>query len=256
VSAAAATHGLRLPVSGHVREARRRAARAGAALAAATAGGYLLSGEVLDLLRAPILALASSHDASLNYATVTGAFDLRVRIALVLGLAGSAPVWLFQLAAFVAPGLTRRERACTMGFLLAALPLFAGGCAAGLALFPHMVQLLTGLAGGEDSTFLDASAYFDFVTKVVLGTGLAFTLPVFVVLLNVLGVLPAATIRRGWRLGLVGVLAVSALITPPADVLSMFLVAVPMAALLAGAWAIAHLHDRRAARRSAEPCSD
>jgi sec-independent protein translocase protein TatC len=113
-----------------------------------------------------------------------------------------------------------------------------------------MVEILTGFAPAEDSTILTASYYVDFVMKIVVAIGIAFVLPVFMVMLNVLGLVSARTLRRSWRLIVVAITLFSALVTPAADVLAMFMVAVPMSALFAAALLVAHLHDRRAARRA------
>lgn len=239
-----------MPLASHLREARTRGIRAAVALVIGIVIGYLISDVVLDVLRIPVEQLALSRNASLNYDSVTGAFELKLKIALFAGIVISSPVWLFELARFAAPGMTRREKGHTFGFFFAALALFAAGCATGFALFPHMVDLLAGFASDQDSTILSASYYVDFVMKVVIATGIAFALPVFVVLLNLLGVLPARTLRRGWRLIVVAIVVFAALVTPAADVLSMFLVALPMAALFAAAVVIAHLHDRRVSRRA------
>lgn len=215
----------------------------------ASPSGFWLSDQILEVLRAPVEQIAQSQDASLNYDTVTGAFDLKLKIALFAGVIGSSPVWLAELFAFVTPGLTHRERRYTVGFLAAAIPLFAGGCAFGFLLFPHMVEMLAGFSSTEDSTILNAGYYVDFVMKMVLAIGVAFVLPVFVVVLNLLGLLSSQTLRRGWRAIVVVIVLFSALVTPAADVLSMFLVAAPMAALFAAAVLITHVHDRRKARR-------
>lgn len=243
VTAAAAP--ARMPLGDHLREARSRALRVAVALAIGVVVGYVLSDQIMAVLRAPIEILAESRSASLNYDSVTGAFDLRLRIALFAGVVLSSPVWLYELFAFVAPGLNRREKKYTFGFLASALPLFAGGCLAGFAMFPHMVQLLASFASTEDSTILQASYYFDFVMKIVLATGIAFVLPVFLVLLNLLGMLPARTLARSWRVAVIAIVLFSALVTPAADVLSMFLIALPMAALFLAALAIAWINDRR-----------
>jgi sec-independent protein translocase protein TatC len=248
MTAATAAPPNRMPLGAHLREARTRAVRAAVALAIAAVAGFLLSGPVLEVLRAPIVEIAASRNASLNYEVVTGAFDLRLRIALYAGIALSSPVWLAELLGFLAPGLTRRERRFTLGFVAAAVPLFAAGCAAGLALFPHMVELLASFASTEDSTVLSASQYVDFVLKIVLATGLAFVLPVFVVVLNLLGILSAATIARSWRVVVIAIVVFSAAVTPAADLLSMFFIALPMTALFLVALLIAWLHDRRVAQ--------
>lgn len=235
----------RMPLGDHLREARTRVVRAAVALLIGCVVGFVFSEAILDVLRAPILEIAESRDASLNYDTVTGAFDMRLKIALFAGVVLASPVWLYELFAYLAPGLTGREKKYTFGFLAAAVPLFAAGCIGGILMFPHMVELLTSFASADDSTVLQASYYVDFVMKVVLATGIAFVLPVFLVMLNFLGILPARTLARTWRWSVVAIVVFSALVTPAADVLSMFLIAVPMTVLFLTALLIAYLHDRR-----------
>lgn len=255
MSAATVARGS-MPLAGHVREVRRRGLRAAVALVLAVIIGFLISDPVLDILRSPIEEMAGAREASLNYETVTGAFDLKLKLAIYTGVVLSSPVWLLELFLFVTPGLTRPERRYTVGFLASASPLFAAGCAFGLMIFPHMVSVLTGFASTEDSTILTASYYVDFVLKLVVATGVAFALPVFVVVLNLMGLLPASTLRRGWRIVVVAITLFSGLVTPAADVLSMFLVAAPMSALFGAALLIATVHDRRAARRALSLSTD
>ena len=238
----------RMPIAAHLTEARTRGLRAAMALLIAIVVGFALSDPILDILRQPIETLAEQRDASMNYDSITGAFDLKLRIALFSGIVLSSPAWIFEIFAFAAPGLTKREKRYTYGFAFAGLALFLVGCVTAFFFFPHMVELLAGFASAEDSTILVASTYVDFVMKIVAATGIAFVLPVLIVLLNVVGVLPAATIRRSWRVSLVAIIAFSAMVTPSADVLSMFLIAVPMAALYAAAAVISAFHDRRITR--------
>ncbi len=259
VAAPASTEAPRsapMPVAAHLAEATRRAVRAAAAVAVCAVVGWFLYEPVMDLLRAPIAQIAADRQASLNFDSVTGAFDLHLRVALVAGFVLSSPVWLYELFAFVLPGLTRRERRYVLGSVGAAAPLFAAGCATGLLLFPHMVSVLAGFASSEDSTILDAGAYIDFILKIVVATGVAFVLPVVLVVLNLAGMLPARTLARSWRYAVVAIVLFSALATPSADVMSMFLVAVPMAALFATALAIAALHDRALARAATTPIAE
>lgn len=240
-----------MPLSGHLREAKKRLSRAALSLLVAAVVAYLLSDAVLDILRAPVTDIADSRNAAINYDSITGAFDLKLKIALYGGIALSSPVWLYQLLAYVTPGLTGREKRYTFGFLAGIVPLFAAGAAMGVLIFPRMMRLLAGFASDEDSTLLQASYYFDFVLKLVLASGVAFTLPAFLVVLNIMGVLPARTIARGWRVAVIGIVVFSALVTPAADLMSMFLIAVPMVLLYLVALAIAWLHDRRRNRRAA-----
>jgi sec-independent protein translocase protein TatC len=249
MSTLAAARGT-MSLGAHLGEARRRAIRASAALLVGTVAGFALSDRILAVLRAPIETLAQTRIASLNYDSVTGAFDLKLRIALFAAVVLSSPVWLYQLTAFVSPGLTSREKGYTYGFFFSGLVLFASGCLMGFGIFPHMVEVLTGFAPAEDSTILTATYYVDFVMRFVLATGVAFVLPVFLVLLNALGMLSSATLLRSWRLIVIAIVLFSALVTPSADVLSMFFVAVPMAILFGAAVLITLVHDRRAMRRA------
>jgi sec-independent protein translocase protein TatC len=237
----------------HLRELRNRLVIAAIALAIGAIAGWFLSGPVWQLLSGPIGHLNGEDGrvAALNFDTITGAFDLRLRLALQIGLIVSAPVWLYQVFAFVVPALTRRETRITLGFFATAVPLFLGGCAAGLFVLPHVVELMVAFAPSQTASFLTASAYYDFVLKLVLAVGIAFVLPVFLVILNVAGVLSGAAILKSWRVALLVICLFTAIATPAADVFSMFLLAVPMVVLYFSAAGIAVLHDRRAAKRLA-----
>lgn len=244
MTATTATRGT-MPLTGHLREARRRALRAAVSLLVGIVIGFVLSDQILDILRAPVEELAQSRNASLNYDTVTGAFDLELKIALFTGVIVSSPVWLRELFAYLTPGLTRREKKYVLGFSAAAAPLFVAGCVFGFLIFPRMVSVLAGFSSDQDSTILNASYYVDFVMKIVLATGIAFVLPALLVMLNCLGIVSAQQLRSSWRVIVVVIALFSALVTPAADVLSMFLVALPMSALFGAAVAITTVHDRR-----------
>jgi len=115
---------------------------------------------------------------------------------------------------------------------------------------PHIVELMTGFAGTQDATLIDAKTYLDFVLRLVLIIGVAFVLPVFLVLLNFAGVLRARTILKGWRIAILITIVFTALATPSADVISMLLLAAPLVALYFGSVGVAFLHDRRVDRRA------
>ena len=100
----------------------------------------------------------------------------------------SSPIWLYQIFAFLVPGLTRSEKRYTFGFFFTAVPLFLAGCFAGWFVLPHIVELMTSFVPQQDASYFDAKYYLDFVLKLVLAIGIAFVLPVFLVLLNFVGV--------------------------------------------------------------------
>lgn len=210
-----------------------------------------LTSFVQDGMRVPIDQLAESHNATISYTTVSSAFDLTVQIGLTIAILIASPIWLYQIFAFLVPGLTSREKKYTFGFFFTAVPLFLTGGFVGWLLFPHMVELLASFTPGKDAILLDAKYYYDFIIKLVLAVGVGFVLPVFLVLLNFVGVLAAKTILKGWRVAVLIIALFCAIATPAVDVVSMFLLAIPMVALYFAAVLVATLHDRGVARRLA-----
>lgn len=232
----------------HLLELRKRLFRAAGRILVGAVAGWFLSTWVLDTLKAPIEAIAKHQHrlAQLNYDTVTGSFDLKIQIAITIGIVIASPIWLYQLWAFFVPGLSRKELKYGLGFFFSAVPLFLAGCAAGWFVVPHIVTLLASFGGSDDAALYQAKSYFDFVLKLVVAVGIAFVLPVFLVLLNFVGVLAGKTILKGWRFALLAIVVFTAIVTPSADIISMFLLAVPMVALYFAAVGVAVLHDRRA----------
>ncbi|WP_291054189.1 twin-arginine translocase subunit TatC [Herbiconiux sp.] len=236
-----------MSLGSHLVELRKRLFIAALAIVVGMVVGFILSDFVLVALTQPIADIAAQQgrEASLNFTDVSSAFDLRIQIAFTVGVVLSAPVWLYQIFAFVMPGLKRNEKRFAIGFVLAAVPLFFAGTVAGWFVLPHMVVLLTGFAPEGTTALLTARSYYDFVLKLVLVIGIAFVLPVFLVILNFAGVLSAVTILKSWRIAILAITLFTAIATPAADVMSMFLLAIPMLLLYFGAAGIAFLHDRR-----------
>jgi len=232
----------------HLIELRKRIFIAGIAIIIGAIAGYFVAPYVIAAIRVPIAEIADDRNATIMYTTVSGAFDLRIQISFMLGIVATSAIWLFQIFAFLVPGLTKREKRYTFGFFFSAVPLFIAGAISGWLIFPHTVELLTSFSSDQDATNLDAKPYYDFVIKLVLAIGIAFVLPVFIVLLNFIGILSAKGILAGWRIALLIITIFTALATPAADPITMFLLAVPMAALYFIAAGIAWLHDRRQAK--------
>lgn len=242
----------RMTLGEHFVELRKRLFRSAIGLLIGAVIGWFLAGWVLDALREPIIQIAKQQNrlAELNYDNITGAFDLKLQIAVTIGVVISSPIWLYQIWAFFVPALSRKELKYGLGFFFTAVPLFLAGCAAGWFVVPHIVQLLTSFAPNEDTAFIQAKDYFDFVLKLVVAIGVAFVLPVFLVLLNFVGVLSAQSIIKSWRWALLVIFLFTAIATPSADIVSMFLLAIPMVVLYFAAWVISWFHDRRVARNA------
>jgi sec-independent protein translocase protein TatC len=242
----------------HLVELRKRLFRAALAVVAGTVGGWFLYDlGVWTLLSEPITRIAESRgeDAgtvALNFTNITGGFEIHMQVAIVIGIVISSPIWLYQLFAFFVPGLKRREKRYTFGFFFTAIPLFFAGCYAGWWVLPHIVELMATFVPAGSTSFYDTKYYLDFVLKLVLATGIAFVLPVFLVLLNFVGIMQGKTILKGWRWAILAIAVFTAFATPAADVVSMFLLAIPMVFLYFVAVFVALWHDRVVARRAEE----
>jgi sec-independent protein translocase protein TatC len=240
----------RMSLGQHLIELRKRLVISAIVILIGAVGGWFVSDFVWDALREPITTIAKAHNAIINYSGLTSAFDLRMQIAVTVGVVATSPVWLYQVFAFLVPGLTKKEKRYTFGFFFSAIPLFLAGCAAGWFVLPHIVVILTSFVPKEDASFIEAKDYLGFVLKLVLAVGVAFVLPVFLVLLNFIGVLSARSIIKSWRVAVLLIFVFCAIATPSADIGSMFLLAIPMIALYLVAAGIAWWHDRIAARRA------
>jgi sec-independent protein translocase protein TatC len=236
----------------HLVELRNRLFKAALGVLAGAIVGWILYDFVWGYLATPIGVIESSRptEASINYAGIATAFDIRFQVSLVTGLVLSSPIWLYQIFAFIVPALERRERRYTFGFFFSAVPLFIAGCVAGFWVMPHVVEVMNSFVPTGGTSFYDAKYFIDFVLKLVLATGIAFALPVFLVLFNFIGFLSAAAIIKGWRWAILAITLFTAAATPAADVVSMFLLAIPMIALYFAAYGVAWFHDRVALRRA------
>lgn len=238
----------------HLIEFRNRLFIAAIGIVIGMIAGFFLTDIVLDLIRQPIETLQETREGkvSINFGNVTTGFDLRMQIALTLGVVVSSPVWLYQVWMFLMPGLKKGERKYIVGFLGAAIPLFLGGVALGFLLMPRMIEVMAMFVPKEDTVFYDAKTYYSFVLTLCLAVGVAFVVPVILVMLNFAGLLSAATIIGGWRVAVLIAALFGGISTPAADVLSMLLLMLPMIGLYLLAAGVAWLHDKRQAKRDAQ----
>jgi sec-independent protein translocase protein TatC len=239
-----------MPLIEHLLELRKRLMFAAVAILLGGIAGWFLSDWVLALLTDPLKS-QGGRIAQINFPSVTSAFDVRFEIAIIVGIVVTSPIWLYQIFAFLTPAFTRQEKKYVFGFFFSAVPLFLGGCAAGAFVIPHIVGLMVSFAPVNTASLLDGKGYLDFALRLILVIGVAFVLPVFLVLLNFVGVLQGRTILKSWRIAILAVVLFTAVATPSADIISMVLLAIPMLVLYFVAVGIALVHDKRKARRDA-----
>jgi sec-independent protein translocase protein TatC len=244
----------RMPLMEHIRELRNRIIKAAAAIAAGAVAGWFLYPYVWRFIETPYCKLPQSHVLGHGKGCqlfVTGLFDaffLRLEIACVIGAIISSPVWLYQLWAFIAPGLYKRERRWAYLFVGAAVPLFCfGGVLAYFAMTRGM-RFLLGLVPHGVTAIITISTYLSYAMAMLLIFGLAFELPLVVVLLNLAGVLTHARFRKWRRMIIFLVFAFAAVATPSPDPLTMLLLAVPCVVLVEFAEIFVWANDRRRAR--------
>lgn len=237
----------------HLREFRKRLLIAAAALVVGMVLSFFFAPQIIWAITEPIRVVAERRgdgaDVGLMYDTVTSAFDLQIRIAFAVGLLISAPVWLWQIWAFLMPGLTRKEIRYTIGFVAAAVPLFFVGAYVGWLIMPHLVELMAGFTPDGAANWYQAKYYYDFVLKLLLVVGVSFVTPVFLVALNLAGVMTGREIIKGWRVAIVIATVFAGAATPAADVVSMLILAGILTVLFFAAAGLSMLFDRRKRKR-------
>ncbi|GAB3601797.1 twin-arginine translocase subunit TatC [Microbacterium aureliae] len=244
----------RMSLGAHLIELRRRLMFAALALVVGMVVAFIITDPIIHWITGPIREITERRGdefSALNFTNVTSAFDMRMRIAFSIGIFLSAPVWLWQIWAFIMPGLTRKEIRYTISFVAAAVPLFFAGCWVGVLIVPHVIELMWGFTPEGGVNFYNAAEYYDFVFKLMVVIGVAFVLPVFLVALNVAGIMSGRAILKGWRVAILIATTFAALATPAADVVSMLMLAGILTVLFFAAGGLSLLFDRRRAKRAA-----
>jgi sec-independent protein translocase protein TatC len=246
-----------MSLGSHLIELRNRLFIAAIAIAVALVAGWFLSDWVWDVLRQPLLDLEETgRNVAIQYTDVSSGFDTKVQISLFIAVLIASPVWLYQIWAFIVPGLTKREKWYAIGFLGSAVPLFLAGVFIGWSLLPNIVRLMASFQPEEDAFFMNARTYLDFTIKLLLAVGVGFVMPVFLVLLNFIGVLRGRSILKSWRMAILCIILFAGVTTPAMDLMSMFLLAAPIIVLYFIAAGIAlwhdHIFDKKQAAEFAE----
>jgi sec-independent protein translocase protein TatC len=170
-------------------------------------------------------------DERLIVTTATEPFTLYVTVSLYAAIALSVPLLLLQVWGFISPALYKHERAYVTPFiLLSSISFVLGAAFAYYILFPPAVRYLLGL--GEDfRLLLRATDYFDFITLIMLAMGLIFQMPAITYVLSRIGIVSATILAQSWKIALVVILIVAAVVSPTGDIPNMMLFATPMMVL-------------------------
>ncbi|MBO3739074.1 twin-arginine translocase subunit TatC [Actinoplanes flavus] len=236
----------------HVRELRNRLFIASLGIVAGLIVGFVISQDVFAILKAPYCDLPSSADAtgSCEFISlaVTDQLMLRLKIALWVGLIVGAPVWLYQLWAFVAPGLHRHERRWAYVFVALATPLFLAGATLAYFVIGHSLSFIMEAGVIGEPTKLEVTSYVGFVMNMLLLFGAAFEFPLLLLMLNFTGVVSARRLLSWWRTVVFLAFVFAAIATPDPGPFGMTLLAACISVLYFIAVGVAFLNDKRKGR--------
>jgi len=240
----------------HIRELRNRVVKAAFGIAIGMIIGWFVYPYVWHFIEAPYCKIPMSRIGVAGKGTcslyVTGIFDaffLRLQLAFVIAIVVSSPVWLYQFWAFIAPGLYARERRWAYYFVGAAVPLFAFGGLLAYFAMTRGLRFLLGLIPHGVTPIITITTYLSYAMAMLLIFGLAFEMPLVVVLLNLAGLLPHERFRKWRRMIIFAVFVFAGVATPSPDPLTMLLLAVPCVILVEFAEIFVWANDRRRARR-------
>lgn len=243
--------GGRMALADHFRELRARLFRSILVFLILVVLAFFFYGQLFELLLRPYNhardLLGAGRVSKPVITGVGGPFMLQIKLCASAALVVSAPFWLYQIWAFVLPGLHPNERKWTRIFVAVAGPLFIAGVATGYWILPKGLHVLLALTPKSVESLVEFNEYFSFVVHLLLLFGVAFEIPLFVVMLNLVGVLSGKTLAQYRPWIIIGVFTFAAVATPSTDPITMCMLAIPMTVLFMISEIVARIVDRRRA---------
>jgi len=251
----------RMPLFDHLRELRNRVVKSALALVAGMIVGFVFFDPVWKFIQRPlcdvtIRGYSGCRKLGVNQLVLNGpldAFYLRVKVALIVGVILSSPIWLYQVWSFIAPGLYAREKRWGYYFLGTAVPLFLVGNVLAYLSLGRSMHYLLGLTPGGVSNLIQVDLYISFVMTIMLAFGIAFELPLLIIMLNLAGILTHERFRKWRRMLIFGTFLIAGVANPSPDPITMLILGGACAALVELAELIVWRHDRRKARLHPDP---
>jgi sec-independent protein translocase protein TatC len=248
-----------MPVLDHLRELRRRVILMVLMVVVGGIVSWFLYGHILEILRHPYCNVPAKFrftpqhggNCVLIYHGVLDGFTARLKVCAIAGAVLTGPLWLYQIWAFITPGLRKNERKYTLVFVLASTVLFVSGMALAYTVLSRGLRFILEQSGAGTQALLTVNDYISFVTLMLVVFGAAFEVPLLVVMANFAGVLPAKLLKKTRRIAIFLIFLFAAIATPSTDPFTMCAMAIPMVLLYEGAVQVATVHDRRKARRLA-----
>ncbi len=239
----------RMALSDHFRELRARLIRSALILVIAFCVAIFFYDQLLDLVNRPYLdaqrALRDNGTVSIQVVQdATGGLLLQMKLCGVVAIIASSPYWLYQIWAFILPGLHPTEKRYTRMFVAVAGPLFLGGVALGYYVMPKGLEVLISFVPNNVTSLVDFGRFFSFEMRMLLIFGVSMEIPLFVVLLNFAGIISGRTLAKHRPWIVIGTMVFAAVATPSTDPFSMLMLAIPMLILFAISEVICRVSDR------------
>jgi len=239
----------KMALADHLRELRGRLLRSLLVLIIGVVVAFAFYPQLRDLVMEPYTtaqtALEGDVDTEAVFFGVGGPLMFQIKLCFLAAIIGTSPFWLYQIWAFIVPGLHPQERRYSRIFLAVAGPLFLAGVATGYYVLPTGLEVLLGFAGQDVKSIVEFEQYFSFFIRMLLVFGVAYQIPLFVILLNLAGVVRGKTLgqHRPWII--IGTFVFAAAATPSTDPISMLFLAVPMTLLFFISEIVARILDKR-----------
>lgn len=200
-------------IADHLRELRKRLLLSVAGVFVAAIAGWFLVDPVLAWMQAPLTEIQGAKPR-LNFQTIGAAFDMRLQISMWLGTLIACPWWIYQIGAFIAPGLKRKEKIYLISFGLVGVVLFCLGALSGVWVVPKAVQILNAFTPSGAEMLLRADSYISFFMRLVIAFGLSCLIPEILVALNFMRLIRARAMVKAWRWAVVAAFVFAAIANP------------------------------------------
>lgn len=250
----------RMPLAEHLRELRNRLMKSVLAILVVSIVAMVYYKEIAEFLMGPVrdsvgctkgFGEAAGERETCAEITINGLvapFTIMLKVSLTAGVVVASPVWLYQLWGFLAPGLHSHEKKYARSFVGAGVPLFLCGAYLSYLILPNAAKTLLDFSPGGTGNLIPLDDFLDIVTRLVIVFGLAFELPLLLVLLNFGGVVTGSQLLGWWRAMTLCITVFAAIATPTGDPLTMLALAAPIVLLYFGAVGVCLLNDRRRVR--------
>jgi sec-independent protein translocase protein TatC len=216
----------------HLDELRTRLIFSLVAFMVLSIAAFIFYGPIFDFVIKPLCGLPPEklgpQGCKLVQTTPMEGFQVRLKLTAMVGAILSSPVWLYQLWAFIVPGLTKKEKRYAIPFVLSSVTLFLVGATFAYLLLPTGLRVLIALGGDDLVAFLRADGYINFVGLMLIAFGVTFELPLVLLFLGLAGVISVDTLRRHRKAAIVGIAVIAAVVTPSQDPYTMLAMAVPL----------------------------